>query len=49
MSIQEMAITVLMCRDERRAEFMRRLADRCFGGDIAQAESATVRLVMSAL
>lgn len=42
MSLQEMAITVLMCRDERRAEFMRRLAEHT--GSVETAELVTMRI-----
>lgn len=42
MNLQEMAITVLMCRDERRAEFMRRLAEHV--GTVEMAELITMRI-----
>lgn len=44
MTLQQMAQTVMLCNDARRDEFLRRLADQCFGGNIAQAEATTMRL-----
>jgi len=44
MTLQQMAVTVMMCNDERRDQFLRRLADACFCGSTTDAEAYTMRL-----